>query len=225
MSQRSAGSCTRCTRVNAFPESTLTSTTDQKLTLNSIHICYQYYSGSWFWFSRLFFLVKNLLNYPEIDFSLWIFNGTFANDTFWVLKFLKLLVCLICFLKFCPRFVPRTTGTQWRHKSKKSENLGRCGRQNMLRPYLICKWKLIFGCAMKDISLLGSVVGVFLLQSLPCMLILFIGRNVFNATFIPEWTCSALTKKHLQNFGTVEYRPTDKEYSRKTKGLCGDDLF
>ena len=31
---------------------------------------------------------------------------------------------------------PRTTDTQWRHKSKKSENLGQCGRQNMLRPYL-----------------------------------------------------------------------------------------
>jgi hypothetical protein len=30
----------------------------------------------------------------------------------------------------------RTTDTQWRHKSKKSEILGRCGRQNMLRPYL-----------------------------------------------------------------------------------------
>ena len=32
--------------------------------------------------------------------------------------------------------VPRTTDTQWRHKSKISENLGQCGRQNMLRPYL-----------------------------------------------------------------------------------------
>ena len=30
----------------------------------------------------------------------------------------------------------RTTDTQWRHKSKKSENLGQCGRQNMLWPYL-----------------------------------------------------------------------------------------
>ena len=31
---------------------------------------------------------------------------------------------------------PRTTDTQWRHKSNISEKLGRCGRQNMLRPYL-----------------------------------------------------------------------------------------
>ena len=31
---------------------------------------------------------------------------------------------------------PRTTDTQLRHKSKKFEILGRCGRQNMLRPYL-----------------------------------------------------------------------------------------
>ena len=29
---------------------------------------------------------------------------------------------------------PRTTDTQWRHKSKISEKLGRCGRQNILRP-------------------------------------------------------------------------------------------
>ena len=30
----------------------------------------------------------------------------------------------------------RITDTQSRHKLKKSENLGRCGRENMLRPYL-----------------------------------------------------------------------------------------
>ena len=36
---------------------------------------------------------------------------------------------------------------------KKSENLGRCGRQNMLWPYLkIWEWELIFGCAVKAIS-------------------------------------------------------------------------
>ena len=38
-------------------------------------------------------------------------------------------------------------------KSKKSENLDRCGRQNMLRPYLkIWDWDLIFGRAVKAIS-------------------------------------------------------------------------
>ena len=31
---------------------------------------------------------------------------------------------------------PQATDTQWRHKSKKSEIWGWCGRQNMLRPYL-----------------------------------------------------------------------------------------
>ena len=31
---------------------------------------------------------------------------------------------------------PQTTDTQWRHTSKKYENSGQCGRQNMLRPYL-----------------------------------------------------------------------------------------
>ena len=48
---------------------------------------------------------------------------------------------------------PRTTDTQWRNKSKKSENLGRCGRQNMLRPYLkIWEWEWIFGRSVKAIS-------------------------------------------------------------------------
>ena len=50
----------------------------------------------------------------------------------------------------------RTTDTQWRHKSKISEKLGRCGRQNMLSPYLkIWEWEWIFGCAVKAISSLG----------------------------------------------------------------------
>ena len=50
----------------------------------------------------------------------------------------------------------RTTDTQWSHKSKISEKLGRCGRQNMIWPYLkIWDWDLIFGCAVKAISSLG----------------------------------------------------------------------
>ena len=50
----------------------------------------------------------------------------------------------------------RTTDTQWRHKSKISEKSGRCGRQNMLPPYLkIWDWDWIFGCAVKAISSLG----------------------------------------------------------------------
>ena len=52
-----------------------------------------------------------------------------------------------------PHLSSRTTETQWRHKSKISENLGRCGRQNMLWPYLkIWYWDLIFGQAVKAIS-------------------------------------------------------------------------
>ena len=36
----------------------------------------------------------------------------------------------------------QTVNTQWRHKSKKSENLGRCGKQNMLWPYLkVWEWE------------------------------------------------------------------------------------
>jgi hypothetical protein len=51
---------------------------------------------------------------------------------------------------------PRTTDTQWRHKSKISEKLGRSGRQNMLRPYLkIWEWEWIFGRAVKAFSSLG----------------------------------------------------------------------
>ena len=47
----------------------------------------------------------------------------------------------------------RTTDTQWRHKSKKSENFGRCSRQNMLRPHLkIWEWELILVRAVKTIS-------------------------------------------------------------------------
>ena len=50
----------------------------------------------------------------------------------------------------------RTTDTQWRHKSKISEKLDRCDRQNMLRPYLkIWDRYWIFGRAVKTISSLG----------------------------------------------------------------------
>jgi hypothetical protein len=50
----------------------------------------------------------------------------------------------------------RTMDTQWRHKSKISEKLGRCGRQNMLRSYLkIWDWELSFGRAVKRISSSG----------------------------------------------------------------------
>ena len=50
----------------------------------------------------------------------------------------------------------RTTDTQWSHKSNISEKLGRCGRQNMLRPYLrIWEWEWILGRAVKAISSLG----------------------------------------------------------------------
>ena len=50
---------------------------------------------------------------------------------------------------------PRTTDTQWSHKSKISEKLGRCGRQNMLRPYLkIWGWdwevKAIFSLGVRS---------------------------------------------------------------------------
>ena len=43
------------------------------------------------------------------------------------------------------RLGPRTKNTQWRHKSKKYENLVRCGRQNW-------EWELVFSRAVKAIS-------------------------------------------------------------------------
>jgi hypothetical protein len=61
------------------------------------------------------------------------------------------------FFSFFDQWVEsRTTDTQWRHKSKISEKLGRCGRQNLLRPYLkIWDWDWIFGRAVKAVSSLG----------------------------------------------------------------------
>ena len=52
------------------------------------------------------------------------------------------------------KWLSRTTDPQWRHKSKISEKLGRCGRQNMFRPYLKI-WDWIFGRLVKAISSLG----------------------------------------------------------------------
>ena len=50
----------------------------------------------------------------------------------------------------------RTTDTQLRHKSKLSEKLGQCGRQNMFRPYLKFGSRSEFFChAVKAISSLG----------------------------------------------------------------------
>ena len=59
---------------------------------------------------------------------------------------------------FAPLSSSRTTDTQWGRKSKISEKVGRCGRQNMLRLYLKnWEWEWIFGRAVKAISSLGSI--------------------------------------------------------------------
>ena len=63
---------------------------------------------------------------------------------------------ILNFLSFLCCFRSQTTDTQWRHKSKISERLGRCGRHNMLWPYLkIWDWDWIFGRAVKAISSFG----------------------------------------------------------------------
>ena len=54
------------------------------------------------------------------------------------------------YLLFFNQKIPQATDTQWRHKSKISEKLGRCGRHNLLRPYLkIWEWEWIFGCTVQ----------------------------------------------------------------------------
>ena len=54
---------------------------------------------------------------------------------------------------FCHVLTLHSTDTQWRQKLKKSDNVGQCGRQNMLLPCLkIWEWELIFGRAVKTIS-------------------------------------------------------------------------
>ena len=71
---------------------------------------------------------------------------------------------------------PRTTDTQWRHKSKKFENLGWCGRQNMLRQYLkIWEWEWIFGHEVKAISSPGV--------HSPCLHLI----QGVSKTFLPWW--------------------------------------
>ena len=77
------------------------------------------------------------------------------------------------FAKFFYALWSRTTDTQWRHKSKTSEKLGRCGRQNMLPPYLkIWEWEWIFGRAVKAISSLGVRSPWFCLTNLLNLVIL-----------------------------------------------------
>ena len=85
----------------------------------------------------------------KIDFWFRIYSACVLQSPW---KNLIVFVVLMTFFFFI-KARPRTTDIQWRHKSKKSENLGRYGRQNMLRLYLkIWEWELIFGRAVKAIS-------------------------------------------------------------------------
>ena len=61
---------------------------------------------------------------------------------------------MIFFLNWMWQVESRTTDTQWKHKSKITENFGRCGRQNMRQLYLKI-WDWIFGRAVKAIFYLG----------------------------------------------------------------------
>ena len=82
-------------------------------------------------------------------------------------------------LMYLPLLLSRTTDTQWKHKSKISEKLGRCGRQNMLWPYLkIWDWEWIFGRAVKAISSLGVRSPWLLSCNLTILLALCIDSHV-----------------------------------------------
>ena len=64
-----------------------------------------------------------------------------------------MLLCKVVYSNSYFMFFLRTTDTQWRHKSKKSENLGQFGRQNMLCLYLkIWELEWIFGHSAKALS-------------------------------------------------------------------------
>ena len=113
----------------------------------------------------LYFLKK------KISFSIWSIFVLFQNAEFNpgllfhnfgklsnVMRTCSIATCLSTIepLYLQSWVVPRTTDTQWRYKSKISEELGRCGRQNMLRLCLkIWDWDWIFGRAVKAISSLG----------------------------------------------------------------------
>ena len=77
-------------------------------------------------------------------------------SSFSIINFLTWQLMLGSLYRYHFLSCPWTTDTQWRHKSKISEKLGRCGRKNMLRPYLkIWEWEWIFGRAVKAISSRG----------------------------------------------------------------------
>ena len=100
--------------------------------------------------------------YGHLFFCIYFFK--YWNWRIWVFRFIfligKLKVCITVYTVFlltwlleARRLVPRTTDNQWRHKSKKYENLGQNGRQNILRPYpKIWEWEWIFGRVVKAIS-------------------------------------------------------------------------
>ena len=129
-------------------------------------------------------------------------------------------------------FWARTTDTQWRHKSKKSENLGRCGRQNMLWPYLkIWEWEFIFCHAVKAISLPGVhspwlfPISFVICTELSSMVwhhfqkrtyeswqFLFWNNSPVNRVCIFPWNClSGLARLYLGLFCLKMVRPKARE--------------
>ena len=106
--------------------------------------------------------------------------------------------------------ITRTTDTQWRHKSKISEKLGRCGRQNMLPPYLkIWDWDWIFGRAVKAISSLG-------VRS-PCIQI----KNASSKNvFTPFW-CGTSISRHSKGQSHYSFRLSQEKSSPKVASRLG----
>ena len=102
----------------------------------------------------------NKQSLPKQGFYLQSFCVNFTFSYFWgmILSYLELFcgwlnISIIAFQLYVGK---HSTDNHWRHKSKISEKLGRCGRQNMLQLYLKiweCDW--ILGRAVKAISSLG----------------------------------------------------------------------
>ena len=108
----------------------------------------------------------------------------------------------------------RTADTQWRHKSKKSEILGRCARQNMLWPYLkIWDWDLILAVQWRGFPHRVSVVGRIISELDQWKKNT---KQIFSKLCVEKWRSQILSQKRsLRAFG----RGTNYQWTRSVKQI------